>query len=72
MVHVCDIASRANALNTTQRERRIPIWSIEKQADVEMDPPIFIMESMNNGSKQPRSRTRTIENELTLKEKERE
>ena len=34
-----------------------------------MDPPIFIMESMN---KQPRSRTRTIENELTLKEKERE
>ena len=43
-----------------------------QQVDVEMDPPIFIMESMNNGSKQPRSRTRTIENEFTLKEKERE
>ena len=35
-----------------------------------MDPPIFIMESMNNGSKQPRSRTRTIDNELTQKEKD--
>ena len=42
----------------------------DEQVDVEMDPPIFIMESINNESKQPRSRTRTIENELTLKEKE--
>ena len=42
----------------------------EKQVDVEMDPPILIMKSMNNGNKQPRSRTRTIENEINTKREE--